>query len=72
MRPLARLLHAGRDGLGEQEAALEVGVDDAGELLGRDLLERLRRLAAHAARDIDQHVDRPPAAATTSSMLRYR
>jgi hypothetical protein len=41
---------------GEQEAALEVDVDDAGELLGAPL-PGLGQLAEHAAGDIDQHVD---------------
>ena len=33
MRPFPLFLHRGRDGLGEQEGALEVGIDDRIEII---------------------------------------
>ena len=53
----AGLLHAGRHGAGEQEAAQKVGVDDGRKVLRCDLFQGLGPLAQHAACDIDQHVD---------------
>ena len=55
--PGAGLLHAGRHGAGEQEAAFQVDVDDAGELLGLHFFQGLGPLPEDAACDVDQHVD---------------
>ena len=56
MRPVPFVFMPGRDGLDEQERALEVGIDDGVEIVRAHLFQRRAALAAYAARDIDKDI----------------